>query len=215
MACCLAALWPLLQTTTLNRLINFHEIFSCFFLFFLKHSCDRETTFCLMTEPEPADSASQSQSTAAVIPRAKYTCVCKEGLYIPNETFQGFSSDKVEMEAGNFSCLVCPNSCPMCDKDGSCIYGHEEPEEFLTESVLRASIGAILGACVGCCLVLSFIVFRQRKCKVSLNQRQFTTQILLFLFSFLIHDIDDCCGHVDHFRDYFAWHSFSLLSGKY
>lgn len=47
------------------------------------------------------------------------------------------------------------------------MFGHEEPEDFLTESVLRASIGAILGACVGCCIVLSILVFRQRKCKVS------------------------------------------------
>lgn len=131
------------------------------------YSCDRETTFCLMTEPEPTESASQSQLTAAAVSRGKYTCVCKEGFYIPNETLQGFSSDKVEAEAGNFTCVPCPGGCLMCDKDGSCTFGHEEPEDFLTESVLRASIGAILGACVGCCLVLSFIVFRQRKCKVS------------------------------------------------
>lgn len=131
------------------------------------HSCDRETTFCLMAEPEPAESASQSQLTTAAVSRAKYTCVCKEGFYIPNETLQGFSSDKVEAEAGNFSCVPCPGGCLMCDKDGSCTFGHEEPEDFLTESVLRVSIGAVLGACVGCCVILSLIVFRQRKCKVS------------------------------------------------
>jgi G protein-coupled receptor 158 len=125
-----------------------------------------------MTEAEPAESAvSPTQLTAVAVAssRAKYTCVCKEGFYVPNETLQGFTSDKVESEAGNFSsCVPCPGGCLMCDKDGSCIYGHEEPEEILSESVLRASIGAILGACVGCCLILSCIVFRQRKCKVRL-----------------------------------------------
>lgn len=119
-----------------------------------------------MTEPEPVGSASQSQLTA-VFSRPKYTCVCREGFYIPNETLQGFPSDKVEGEVGNYSCVLCPGECSMCDKVGSCIYGHEEPEEFLTESLLRASIGAVLGACVGCCLILAFIVFRTRKCKVS------------------------------------------------
>lgn len=119
-----------------------------------------------MTEPEPAESASQSQLTVTAS-RAKYTCVCKEGFYVPNETLQGFASDKIESEAGNFSCQLCPGGCIMCDKEGSCIYGNEEPEDLLTESVLRVSIGAVLGACVGCCFMLSCIVFRQRKCKVS------------------------------------------------
>lgn len=119
-----------------------------------------------MTEPEPVEMVTQSQLTVS---RAKYTCVCKEGFYVPNETLQGFSSDKIENESGNFSCLPCPNGCVMCDKDGSCIYGNEEPNDLLTESVLRASIGVILGACVGCCFLLSIVVFRQRKCKVSLN----------------------------------------------
>lgn len=140
------------------------------------NSCDRETTFCLMTEPEPAESAS-----AAAISRAKYTCVCNEGFFVPNETFQGFPSEKVENDAGNFSCLPCPGGCLLCDKNGSCMFGNEEPEDFLTESVLRASIGAILGACVGCCFVLSFIVFRQRKCKVSvcpsINRARLLAQI--------------------------------------
>lgn len=118
-----------------------------------------------MTEPDTDETAVQSQSTATAS-RIKYTCVCREGFYIPNETLQGFSSDKVEGEAGNFSCQPCPGGCIMCGKDGFCIYGHEEPEDFLTESLLKASIGAILGACVGCNLILAFLVFQQRKCKV-------------------------------------------------
>lgn len=119
-----------------------------------------------MTEPEPTGSAGQFQATSAVS-RPKYTCVCKEGFYIPNKTLQGFSSDTIENEAGNYSCLACPSGCLMCDKNGLCIYGQEEPEEILTETILRISIGSILGACAGCCLILSFLVFRQRKCKVS------------------------------------------------
>jgi len=163
-------LTELVKTTQkYNRLTNLiTPTISCFAS--LSSSCDRETTFCLMTEPEPAEASSQSQLTSAVS-RAKYTCVCKEGFYVPNETLQGFTSEKVESESGNFTCLPCPGGCLMCDKDGSCMFGHDEPEDFLTESVLRASIGAILGACVGCCFGLSFIVFRQRKCKVSARRR--------------------------------------------
>lgn len=104
--------------------------------------------------------------TSSPSSRAKYTCVCKEGFYVPNETTQGFSSDKIEKDAGNFSCVACPGGCSLCDKDGICIFGHEEPEDILTESVLRATMGAVLGICVCCCFVLSLIVFRQRKCKV-------------------------------------------------
>ncbi|CRL00772.1 CLUMA_CG014026, isoform B [Clunio marinus] len=132
-------------------------------IFGKKHSCDRETTFCLMTESEPAESVSQSPLTNT-ISRPTYTCVCKEGFYIPNQTLQGFPSDKVESKTGNFSCVPCPG-CAMCDKDGSCFYGHEEEEEFLTETVLRTFIGVILGACIGSCFLLSLTVFRQRKRK--------------------------------------------------
>lgn len=85
---------------------------------------------------------------------------------MPNETTQGFSSDKIEKDAGNFSCVPCPGGCSMCDKDGVCIFGHDEPEDILTEAVVRASMGAVLGVCVCCCFVLALIVFRQRKCKV-------------------------------------------------
>lgn len=119
-----------------------------------------------MTEAESAESATQSSLTVSAS-RAMYTCLCKDGFYVPNETLQGFPSHKVESDIGNFSCFPCPGGCDTCDKYGSCMYGSEEPEDLLTESVLKASIGAILGCCVFCCLVLSFIVFRQRKCKVS------------------------------------------------
>lgn len=117
-----------------------------------------------MSPPEAA--ASQSQLT---IPSAKYTCVCRDGYYIPNEIYQGMSSDAVEAELANFSCSPCPNACLNCNSDGSCNFGHEEPEDFLTESLLRAIIGATLGACVVCCLALSYVVFHQRKCKVSVD----------------------------------------------
>lgn len=102
--------------------------------------------------------------------RPKYTCLCKEGFYIPNETLQGYASDKVESseaDGGNFSCLPCPGGCLSCDKDGACISGPEEPDEILSESVLRVSIGAIIGACMICCFLFALSVFRQRKCKVS------------------------------------------------
>jgi len=129
-----------------------------------------------VTEPEAAESSQQHQPTSPTsqallasltASRARYTCLCRDGFYVPNETIQGFSSDRVESDAGNFSCFPCPGGCFMCDKDGSCTSGHEEPEDFLTESFLRAFFGAILGTCVICCFVLAFIVFRQRKCKVS------------------------------------------------
>lgn len=121
-------------------------------------SCDRDTTFCLMADPEESE-ASASPST-----QPQYTCVCKEGFYIPNEPFQGFPSDKVELASSNYSCIPCPGGC-LCDKDGNCFYG-QEVEDFFTETLLRAVIGAVLGACVLCCVLMSLVVFRQRKCKV-------------------------------------------------
>jgi G protein-coupled receptor 158 len=109
--------------------------------------------------------------TQMTVSRPKYTCLCKEGYYIPNETLQGFPSDKVESDTyggSNFSCLRCPGDCFSCDKDGVCTHGPEEHDDFLsTESVVRVSIGAIIGACVICCFLLGLTVFRQRKCKVS------------------------------------------------
>lgn len=138
------------------------------FPFLFKISCDRETTFCLVTDPDSTDTTTQSPQL--IVSRPKYTCLCKEGFYIPNETLQGFPSDKVEsseMVGGNYSCLPCPGGCLSCDKDGTCIYGPEESDEILSESVLRMSIGAIIGACMICCFLFALSVFRQRKCKVS------------------------------------------------
>ena len=43
---------------------------------------------------------------------------------------------------------------------------NDNSETVSMENLLKASIGAILGACMLCCLVLAAIVMRQRKCKV-------------------------------------------------
>lgn len=155
-----------------------------------------------MADPETPEAplvlALSSSSTISSANHAKYTCVCKQGFYIPNETVQGFPSDKVESDGANFSCVPCPSGC-LCDKDGSCMFG-DEPEDFITESFLRATIGAILGACIGCCLILILIVFRQRKCKVSIKRK--ITQLsfyywkkreTFFLFHFLFNIEFHCC----------------------
>jgi hypothetical protein len=128
------------------------------------NSCDRETTFCLVTGPEPA---LPDTTVSLAVPLPKYTCLCRAGFYVPNETLQGFASEKLDSDVANFSCLPCPGGCLTCDKDGSCSYDREEEDDFLTESVLRASIGAILGCSIFCCVLLSITVFRRRKSKVS------------------------------------------------
>lgn len=77
----------------------------------------------------------------------------------------------MEMSEGydNYSCIPCPAGCSNCDSAGVCLYG--EPQETVSlESLLKVSVGSVLGACILCCVVLSVIVFQQRKCKVkSLN----------------------------------------------
>lgn len=92
-----------------------------------------------------------------------------QGYYLPNELFQGFSSDNVE-RSENLSCIRCPGNC-LCDKNGKCLI--DEQIEDSMESLLRVTIGAILSVCILCCFVLAFIVFRQRKCKVSGSKRYF------------------------------------------
>uniref|UniRef100_A0A182PG42 GPR158/179 extracellular domain-containing protein n=1 Tax=Anopheles epiroticus TaxID=199890 RepID=A0A182PG42_9DIPT len=119
-------------------------------IFGRRHVCDRESTFCLLSEMD------------ATKPRGKYTCVCRPGYYLPNESIQGFSSEKNDGNITNFSCIPCPSACE-CDSEGSC---SSPDEDFSTETLMKATIGAILGACMLCCLVLALIVFRQRKCKV-------------------------------------------------
>ncbi|XP_052864506.1 probable G-protein coupled receptor 158 [Anopheles cruzii] len=118
-------------------------------IFGRRHVCDRESTFCLLSELDASK------------PRGKYTCVCRPGYYIPNESIQGFSSEKNDGNVTNFSCIPCPSACE-CDSAGSC---SSPDEDFSTETLMKATIGAILGACMLCCLVLALIVFRQRKCK--------------------------------------------------
>ncbi|XP_065081088.1 metabotropic glycine receptor isoform X2 [Ochlerotatus camptorhynchus] len=121
-------------------------------IFGRRHICDRESTFCLMSDTmESAETASRGQ----------YTCVCRVGYYIPNESIQGFTLDRNEANLTNFSCIPCPSACE-CNWAGSCT---SPDEDFNMETLMKATIGAILGACMLCCLVLALIVFRQRKCK--------------------------------------------------
>ncbi|XP_053672923.1 probable G-protein coupled receptor 158 [Anopheles nili] len=118
-------------------------------IFGRRHVCDRESTFCLLSELDASK------------PRGKYTCVCRPNYYIPNESIQGFSSEINDGNITNFSCIPCPSACE-CDSAGSC---SSPDEDFSTETLMKATIGTILGACMLCCLVLALIVFRQRKCK--------------------------------------------------
>uniref|UniRef100_A0A182U3P2 GPR158/179 extracellular domain-containing protein n=1 Tax=Anopheles melas TaxID=34690 RepID=A0A182U3P2_9DIPT len=60
-------------------------------IFGRRHVCDRESTFCLLSELDASK------------PRGKYTCVCRPGYYIPNESIQGFSSEKDDGNITNFS----------------------------------------------------------------------------------------------------------------
>ncbi|XP_037959512.1 probable G-protein coupled receptor 158 isoform X2 [Teleopsis dalmanni] len=123
-------------------------------IFGRRHGCDRNTTFCLVTENKPLP------------PRDVYTCLCLEYHYLPNSTLQGFRGDIVEMSEGfdNYSCVRCPGSCTHCDQHGTCLLA--SPQETVSmENLLKVSVGSVLGACILCCIVLSVIVFRQRKCK--------------------------------------------------
>lgn len=110
--------------------------------------------------------------------RGAYTCICNFGYYVPNQTLQGFESQVIEAGNGNFSCLRCPGGCPSCDKSGVC--NTEETYETGTmETLLKASIGAVLGACILCCMVLAAIVFRQRKCKTIASGMWTVLEIIL------------------------------------
>ncbi|XP_055850182.1 probable G-protein coupled receptor 158 isoform X4 [Episyrphus balteatus] len=122
-------------------------------IFGRRHGCDRNTTFCLLTETKPSTT------------RDGYTCICKDSYYLPNSTLQGFTADKVEnSDYDNFSCIPCPGGCTACDQKGVCLFG--EPQETISmENLLRITVGSMLGSCILCCLVLAVAVFQHRKCK--------------------------------------------------
>ncbi|BFF96171.1 probable G-protein coupled receptor 179 [Drosophila madeirensis] len=119
-----------------------------------RHGCDRNTTFCLLTENKPAAT------------RDVYTCLCRESFYLPNSTLQGFRGDVVELSEGydNYSCIPCPGGCSNCDQHGVCLNFQEE-EALNMDACLRLLVAIVLGACILCCVVLGVIVFRQRKSK--------------------------------------------------
>ncbi|XP_033249589.1 probable G-protein coupled receptor 158 isoform X4 [Drosophila miranda] len=119
-----------------------------------RHGCDRNTTFCLLTENKPAAT------------RDVYTCLCRESFYLPNSTLQGFRGDLVELSEGydNYSCIPCPGGCTNCDQHGVCLNFQEE-EALNMDACLRLLVAIVLGACILCCVVLGVIVFRQRKSK--------------------------------------------------
>lgn len=87
---------------------------------------------------------------------------------MPNATLQGYRGDLVELSEGydNYSCIPCPGGCTNCDSNGVCLTFQEEVLNM--DACLRLLVAIVLGACILCCVVLSVIVFRQRKCKVSL-----------------------------------------------
>lgn len=129
---------------TLNLLnINFSHL-----------SCDMETTFCLQSIPN-----------GSLTSRGAYTCVCNFGYYIPNRKLQGFDGQDVEKGNGNYTCIPCPNTCTTCDENGDCFLGETE-DSWSVEMLMLVSIGAVLAACILCCVILAAIVFRQRKCRV-------------------------------------------------
>lgn len=115
-------------------------------------SCDTETMICL-----PASNSS--------VQRSAYTCLCNLGYYVPNQTYQGFEGHLIESGSGNYTCIRCPNGC-ACDENGKCSMGDLQELVLIEETLLHFSIGAVLGACMLCVLVLFAIVFRQRKSKV-------------------------------------------------
>lgn len=117
-------------------------------------SCDIDTTFCLQSIPN-----------GSLTSRGTYTCLCNFGYYIPNQTLQGFDSTRVESGVGNFTCIPCPGSCRSCDQNGDCLFG-DETETVSLERLLHVTVGAVLSVCLFVCLVLSVIVYRQRKCRV-------------------------------------------------
>ncbi|XP_001993162.2 probable G-protein coupled receptor 158 isoform X2 [Drosophila grimshawi] len=119
-----------------------------------RHGCDRNTTFCLLTENKPAAT------------RDLYTCLCRESYYLPNATLQGFRGDLVELSEGfdNYSCVPCPGGCSNCDLHGACLT-FQVDDALNVDACLRILVAIVLGACILCCVVLSVIVFRQRKCK--------------------------------------------------
>lgn len=69
-------------------------IFNFFFVLPLPHtnslSCDPQTMFCFAAMPDETSS------------KSSYTCLCKEGFYVPNSTLQGFESSKIEEGSGNY-----------------------------------------------------------------------------------------------------------------
>ncbi|KAG4074877.1 hypothetical protein HA402_009302 [Bradysia odoriphaga] len=136
-------------------------------IFGKRHSCDLVTTFCF-----------QSISNGSANTRGAYTCICNFGYYVPNQTLQGFEGHAIEAGNGNFSCLRCPGGCPSCDKNGVC-NTEETYETGSMELLLKASIGAVLGACILCCMVLAVIVFRQRKCKTIASGMWTVLEIIL------------------------------------
>ncbi len=136
-------------------------------IFGKRHSCDPVTTFCF-----------QSISNGSANTRGAYTCICNFGYYVPNQTVQGFEGHVIEAGNGNFSCLRCPGGCPSCDKYGVC-NTEETYETGSMELLLKASIGAVLGACILCCMILALIVFRQRKCKTIASGMWTVLEIIL------------------------------------
>lgn len=119
-------------------------------------------------------------------------CLCKMGYFLPNLTIQGFSSDKVELGDGDFTCLPCPPECLNCDKFGQCTLEEENEEVISMEILLRATIGGILGACILFCLVVSMIVFRQRKCKTIATGMWTVLQTIILGILFMYAAVSSC-----------------------
>lgn len=144
------------------------KIMHFFGLFF--GSCDTETTFCFKSMLNDTTGGVIATGNDGIKQRTSYTCLCNFGYYVPNQTLQGFEAQDMETNGGisgggNYSCIRCPGGCEHCNEKGECSDG-EPHEYFLTETLLRFSIGVILGSCMFSCLILAIIVFRQRKCKV-------------------------------------------------
>ncbi|CAH1183725.1 unnamed protein product [Phaedon cochleariae] len=111
------------------------------------HKCHRDTMECV----------NEDHSAEEV---GRYRCVCRKGFYhqSANSSWKGFSSEDVEAgRIDNLRCLPCPEGCEDCGPFGIC---NIQKDVYLTTAILCIQL-----ACMAAVVVMSLIVFKQRKTK--------------------------------------------------
>ncbi|XP_072377192.1 metabotropic glycine receptor isoform X1 [Diabrotica undecimpunctata] len=139
------------------------------------HNCHRDSMKCIPLKP-------------AIEKGGNYRCVCRKGFYHQeaNLSWSSITGDDIEIERIDMPrCVPCPEKCDFCDSAGICPANQDV--------YLKTAIMCIQLACMALTVIVSLVVFKQRKTKaIASGMWKILETILLGVFILYLPAVVKC-----------------------